>query len=70
MKKTILNIGSALKKSEQQEIQGGMPFSKPSQCCDPSLGCCTTTDLAVFNPACGATYIPGCQFHPATNCCI
>lgn len=70
MKKSILTIGAALNKKEQQEISGGIPTIKPSRCCNPALSCCTTSHLALNNPFCGGTYISGCQYHPATDCCI
>lgn len=80
MLKKILNLNGAQKlgKKEQKTILGGGPRPGGSRCCDPALACCTTTDL-VNNPVCGATYIPGCYFHPANptspippyyTCCI
>ncbi|SEL33847.1 hypothetical protein SAMN04487910_2179 [Aquimarina amphilecti] len=81
MLKKILNLKGAqqLNRKEQKGISGGgRPGSGGGGCCNPALSCCTTTDL-VNNPECGATYIPGCYFHPANpntpsypyyNCCI
>ncbi|WP_133537227.1 hypothetical protein [Tenacibaculum caenipelagi] len=69
MKKSILNLGKALNIVEQKQINGGVK-PKPSLCCDPALQCCTTSYLAQNNTSCGGTYISGCQYHPATNCCI
>lgn len=68
MKKSILNIGKILNKLEQKTISGGdFPELKPT-CCDPAVSCCTTT-YAALNAACG-TYIPGCNYHPSSWCCI
>ncbi|WGH76847.1 hypothetical protein P8625_06815 [Tenacibaculum tangerinum] len=69
MKKQILNLGNALNKAEQTQINGGLKL-KPTLCCDPALRCCTTSHLAQNNASCGGTYISGCQYHPATECCI
>lgn len=69
MKKQILNLGKALNKSEQKSIEGGWKI-RPFKCCDPAMQCCTTSHLAQNNPSCGGTYISGCQYHPASNCCI
>jgi len=80
MLKKILKLEGTqlLKKEEQKNIQGGLRPGSGRGCCDPSVSCCTTTDL-VNNPECGATYIPGCYFHPANSsspiypyytCCI
>ncbi|WP_299156996.1 hypothetical protein [uncultured Tenacibaculum sp.] len=69
MKKQILNIGKVLNKAEQKKIEGGLKL-KPTRCCDPAMQCCTTSHLAQNNPSCGGTYISGCQYHPASGCCI
>ncbi|TPN85445.1 hypothetical protein [Aquimarina algicola] len=71
MLKKILNLEGVqrLKKLEQNKISGGLrPILR--RCCDPALQCCTTSSLAQNNPSCGGTFIPGCSFHPASNCCI
>ncbi|WP_299835045.1 hypothetical protein [uncultured Tenacibaculum sp.] len=38
MKKSILNVGKALNKAEQREINGGR--LSLIICCDPALHCC------------------------------
>ncbi|WP_417799861.1 hypothetical protein [Tenacibaculum sp.] len=68
MKKSILTLGKSLNTAAQKQINGG--GLKPRRCCDPALQCCTTSHAALNNPSCGGTYISGCQYHPATNCCI
>ncbi|MBG6128718.1 hypothetical protein IWQ47_000591 [Aquimarina sp. EL_43] len=71
MLKTILDLEGtkSLKKSEQKGINGGrIPVLR--KCCNPALRCCTTSHVALNNPSCGATYIPGCSYHPSNGCCI
>ncbi|WP_299106576.1 hypothetical protein [uncultured Tenacibaculum sp.] len=71
MKKSILNLGKVLSRTEQKKIDGGgFGPLKPRRCCDPALQCCTTSHLALNNPSCGGTYMSGCQYHPANGCCI
>ena len=70
MKRQILNLGKALNKADQKEINGGLGPLKPFICCDPALQCCTTSHLAQNNASCGGTYISGCRYHPASGCCI
>ncbi|MDY8137900.1 hypothetical protein [Aquimarina sp. 2201CG5-10] len=71
MLKNILNLEGAqrLNKEEQKTISGG---GRPGllRCCDPAARCCTTTHVALNNASCGATYIPGCNYHPSNGCCI
>lgn len=71
MLKNILNLKGShlLSKSEQKNVHGGARPGSGGRCCDPAKRCCTTFDLA-GNPNCGATYISGCFFIPATGCCV
>ncbi|MEQ6125287.1 hypothetical protein AAON49_13850 [Pseudotenacibaculum sp. MALMAid0570] len=52
MKKSILNIGKALNKAEQKQVNGGL---KPRPCCNPADDCC------VPNPNYNGS---NCQFIP------
>jgi hypothetical protein len=40
MKKSILNLGKALNKSEQEQINGGKPIECYSNPICPPYGCC------------------------------
>ncbi|MHA7057927.1 hypothetical protein ACWGOQ_0011945 [Aquimarina sp. M1] len=71
MLKNILKLEGSqrLGRNEQRAINGG-GRPGPRLCCDPALRCCTTSHLAQNNASCGGTYISGCQYHPASGCCI